>query len=141
MKEFNLTQSYATIEELLNSGEVAVYKEELQQSDIDKYAIVSRIGNRYDLQGEKIEKYALNPYFATTEKIAVVVEENKKEGEINIMKYAEIEALIDNEVAKAVAEVNAKHEQELATLKEQHAQELANVKYEVRAEIIAKING
>ena len=62
MKEFVLTQPYSTVEEMVNSGEVAVYKEELQQGNIEKYAIVSRIGNRYDLNGKKIEDFVKNPY-------------------------------------------------------------------------------
>ena len=62
MKEFVLTQSYATIDEMLHSGEVEVYKEELQQGNIEKYAIVSRIGNRYDLNGIKIDGFVDNPF-------------------------------------------------------------------------------
>ena len=58
MKEFILTQPYTTIEEMVNSGELSVYKEELQQGNIEKYAIVSRIGNRYDIEGKKIELHA-----------------------------------------------------------------------------------
>lgn len=140
MKEFILKQSYASIDEMLQSEELKEFVNELKQGDVDEYAIVSRIGNRYDLDGKKIAKYADNPYFATTEKIAVVVEGNKEQGE-NSMKYTEIETLIDNEIAKVVSEITARHDQELAELKEKHAQELANAKYEVRAELLAKLNG
>lgn len=141
MKEFRLTQSYATIKDMLNSEEVNNIKIELQENlNIAEYAIVSRIGNHYDLSGNKIAQYAHNPYFSTVEETSVVVEENKKQGETE-MKYAEIEALIDNEIAKAVEEVNARHEQELAELKEKYTAELENAKEAVKAEIIAKING
>lgn len=140
MKEFVLKKSYSTIDEMLKSEEVKAFVSELKQGNIDEYAIVSRIGNRYDLDGKKIAQYAPNPYFSIAEETSVVVEENKEQGEQNTMKYAEIEALIDKEIAKAIAEVNSKYEQELAELKEKHAQELANVKYEVRAELLAKLN-
>lgn len=142
MKEFVLTQPYGNLEEMLNSGEVAVYKEELQQGNIEKYAIVSRIGNRYDLNGNKIENYAINPYCGSAE-----VKE--------MIKYTEIEALIDKEVEKAVANEKALHEEAVATLEEKHkteieelkqqyANNLAEVKNEIRtvvkAEILAKLN-
>lgn len=137
MKEFILTQPYASIDEMLNSGEVAVYKDELKQGNIDEYAIVSRVGNRYDLQGNKIANYAKNPFLIVVE----TVEEEKEIMEENEMKYVEIETLIDNEIEKAVAEVNARHEKELAELKEKYTVELENAKAAVKAEIIAKING
>ena len=134
MKEFVLTQPYGNLEEMLNSGEVAVYKEELQQGNIEKYAIVSRIGNRYDLNGNKIENYAINPYCGSAE--------------VKEMKYTEIEALIDKEVEKAVAEavatLEAKHKTEIEELKQQHANNLVELKNEIRtvvkAEILAKLN-
>ena len=63
MKEFVLTQPYNSLEEMLSSVEVNIYKEELEMSGVEKYAIVSRIGNRYDLNGNKIEDFADNPYF------------------------------------------------------------------------------
>lgn len=137
MKEFVLTQPYASIDEMLNSGEVAVYKDELKQGNIEEYAIVSRIGNRYDLHGNKIEDCVKNPYLTVIE----TVEEHKEIVEDKEMKYVEIETLIDNEIAKVVTELTAKHEQEIAALREKHAQELANAKYEVRAELLAKLNG
>lgn len=140
MKEFKLIQSYSTIGEMLNSEEVKEFVNELKQGNIDEYVIVSRIGNKYDLDGNKIAQYVLNPYFSVAEEISVTVEENKEQGEIE-MKYAEIEALIDSEIAKAVGEVNARHEQELAELKEKYTAELENAKEAVKAEIIAKING
>lgn len=140
MKELKLTQSYSTIDEMLKSEEVKEFIQNLKKSDISEYAIVSRIGNHYDLDGKKIAKYAPNPYFSVAEVSSVTVEENKKQGE-NTMKYAEIETLINNEIAKAVAEVTEKYEKQFTELKEQHAQELANTKYEIRAELIAKLNG
>lgn len=140
MKEFNLTQSYSTIKEMLDSKDVAVFTAELKQGDIAEYAIVSRIGNRYDLDGNKISGYVPNPYVTVCANNAPTKTENKIQGETE-MKYAEIEALIDNEIEKAVAEVNARHEQELAELKEKHTAELENAKEAVKAEIIAKING
>ena len=130
MKEFVLTQPYATIEEMINSGEVAVYMEELKQGDIDMYAIVSRIGNRYDLKGNKIDFIANNPFYCN--------EEKNTEG--YSMKYGEIEMLIEKEIEKAVADVNEKYEAELTALKEAHEKEIAVVKENVKAELIAKIN-
>lgn len=145
MKEFVLTQPYNSLEEMLNSGEVAVYKEELEQGNIEKYAIVSRIGNRYDLHGKKIDGYAENPYFKKKEKNVVknantkIVKEDIVK-EKDDMKYSEIEMFIDKEVDKAVEKVIEKHAKELAELNEKHAQELANAKYEAKAELLAKIN-
>lgn len=137
MKELKLIQSYSTIDEMLKSEEVKEFIQNLKKSDISEYAIVSRIGNHYDLDGKKIAQYAPNPYVT----VCVNTEtENKKQGE-NTMKYAEIETLINNEIAKAVAEVTEKYEKQFTELKEQHAQELANTKYEIRAELIAKLNG
>ncbi len=140
MKEFNLTQPYASITDMVNSEEVKSFINELQQGNIDEYAIVSRIGNRYDIDGKKISKFAANPYVITCANIAQVDTENKEQGENDAMKYAEIETMIDNEVAKAVKEVEAKHAQELAELKERHAQELVTVKSTLKAELIAKLN-
>ena len=152
MKEFILTQPYATIEEMLNSGEVAVYKEELQQGNIEKYAIVSRIGNRYDLQGNKIEDFVDNPFLVkenipvsyceitnedVVEEAGITVEEIL---EGKTMKYFEIEKLIDAEIEKAVANVKLQHEQDIAELKASHEIELMNIKAEVKAEILKKIN-
>lgn len=138
MKEFTLTQPYATTDEMINSAEVGVYKEELRCSNEEDYAIVSRIGNRYDLFGNKIERFAKNPFMATTEKFSAVQEIQKEEQPI--MKYAEIETLIDNEVAKAVAEVKVAYEQQIINLKAQHDAEIANVKENVKAELIARLN-
>lgn len=138
MKEFALTQPYATTDEMINSAEVGVYKEELRCSNEEDYAIVSRIGNRYDLFGNKIERFAKNPFIATTEKLSAVQEIQKEEQPI--MKYAEIETLIDNEVAKAVAEVKSAYEQQIINLKAQHDAEIANVKENVKAELIARLN-
>jgi hypothetical protein len=143
MKEFILTQPYSTIEEMVKSGEVAVYKEELEQGNINEYAIVSRMGNRYNIDGKKIEGFAKNPYIKKKElvvndvKIETVKEEFVEETD---MKYFEIEALIDEEIEKAVEEVNTKHAQELEALKETHAKELVNAKAEAKAELIAKLN-
>lgn len=151
MKEFILTQPYGNLEEMLNSAEVGIYKEELQQGNIEKYAIVSRIGNRYDLQGNKIEDFVDNP-FLVKEDIPVsyceitnedVVEEADTTIEEILgektMKYVEIENLIDAEVEEAVAKVETKFKKEIITLKEQHAQELANAKAEAKAELLAKL--
>ena len=148
MKEFVLTQPYASLDEMLNSAEVAVYKEELQQGNIEKYAIVSRIGNRYDLNGKKIEGFAENPYLKKKQDVvedvkietAEILSVNEKKTEEDNMKYFEIEALIDKEIEKAVEEVNAKYEKELAELKATHEQELATAKAEVKAELLAKLN-
>lgn len=157
MKEFVLTQSYATIDEMLHSGEVEVYKEELQQGNIEKYAIVSRIGNRYDLNGIKIDGFVDNPFSKKKEiekkdKDFDAVEEIEEKilEEMN-MKYLEIETFIDNEIAKAIEEtkltfekkiedLKAQHNAEIEKLKEAHALELAQVKYDIKAELIAKLN-
>ena len=155
MKEFILTQPYSNLEEMLNSGEVAVYKEELEQGNIEKYAIVSRIGNRYDLNGIKIDGFVDNP-FSEKKKIekkdfdAVEEIEEKILEEMN-MKYLEIETFIDNEIAKAIEEtkltfekkiedLKEQHNAEIEKLKEAHALELAQVKYDIKAELIAKLN-
>lgn len=148
MKEFVLTQPYSTVEEMVNSGEVAVYKEELQQGNIEKYAIVSRIGNRYDLNGKKIEDFVKNPYLKKKQdvvenvkiEIAETLSVEEEKMEVKTMKYCEIEMFIDKEIEKAVAEIKEKHAQEIAVLKEKHAEELANAKYEAKAELIAKLN-
>lgn len=141
MKEFILTQSYGTLDEMLNSGEVAVYKEELMQGEITEYAIVSRIGNRYDIYGQKIENFALNPFYnqqevhnvTTADEIEEIKVEDKE------MKYSEIEVIIDNEIAKAVEQVKNEYEVKIAQLNEQHAIEIANAKAEAKAELIAKL--
>lgn len=139
MKEFVLTQPYGSLEEMLNSAEVSIYKEELMQGDIESYAIVSRIGNRYDLEGDKLVDFALNPFYNKIEIANETIEEEKVLEKTN-MKYFEIEKLIDAEVEKAVAECNAKHEQEIADLKAFHQDELANAKANAKAEILEKIN-
>ena len=152
MKEFVLTQPYNSLEEMLNSGEVDVYRAELETGNIEKYAIVSRIGNRYDLNGNKIEDFVDNT-FLVKEDIPVSYceianEDVVKEAGITVeemledkdMKYFEIEALIDKEVENAVAVAKAQYEQEIAQLKEEHAQELANAKAEVKAELLAKLS-
>lgn len=136
MKEFILTQSYATIEEMINSDEIAIYKEELKQSKINAYAIVSRIGNRYDFEGNKIDNFVFNPYYKeqeteVIEEISTTEEINEKMEETS-MKYAEIEVLIDKEVENAIAELNAQHEQELERVRNE-------AKQEAKAEIIAKL--
>ena len=168
MKEFILTQPYSNLEEMLNSAEVGIYKEELLQGNIEKYAIVSRIGNRYDLNGNKIEDFVDNPFLVKQEDAPVsycesinedVVEEKgitaekKLEGEV--MKYPEVEAFIDEVVAKQIegvkisykeeiAKIKAQHEQEVAELKRFHEDELAtakaNAKAEAKAELLAKLN-
>ena len=155
MKEFVLTQPYANLEEMLNSAEVGIYKEELQQGNIEKYAIVSRIGNRYDLQGNKIEDFVDNPFFVK-ENIPVSYceitnEDVVEEADITVeeilegktMKYFEIEKLIDAEIEKAVANVKLQHEQDIAELKEFHESELAtakaNAKTEAKEELLAKL--
>lgn len=152
MKEFILTQSYTSIDEMLNSDEMSVYKEELQTSEIKEYAIVSRIGNRYDLDGNKIEYFVNNPFYKTQEvevceeakTIPVVCDIEEKNMEEEKMKYAEIEKLIDAEVEKAVAELKAEYEKEIEELKTFHENELAtvktNAKAEAKAEILAKLN-
>ena len=153
MKEFILTQPYGSLNEMLSSAEVGIYKEELEQGNIEKYAIVSRIGNRYDLEGNKIIEFANNPFYkkeeTTCEDIPVSYCEITKEDvveEANItieqvledksMKYSEIEALIDAEVEK----VKVHYENEIAQLKAQHIEEIKKAKEEVIAEIIAKLH-
>lgn len=143
MKEFILTQPYGNLEEMLNSAEVGIYKEELQQGNVEKYAIVSRIGNRYDLNGNKVEDFATNPFYHKEEVVEVEAPTEIKQEKVmeeTSMKYLEIEALIDKEIEKAVAEVNARYEQELSALKKNHAHELATAKAEVKAELLAKLN-
>lgn len=152
MKEFILTQPYANLEEMLNSAEVTIYKEELQQSNIEKYAIVSRIGNRYDLDGNKIEDFVDNPFIVKQEDVPVsycevtkedVIEEAsitvEKMLEDETMKYAEVEKVIDNEIKKAVDNVKNEYKQVIAGMKEAHAVEIEKVKEEVKAELIAKL--
>lgn len=153
MKLFVLTQPYNSLEEMLNSAEVGIYKEELQQGNIEKYAIMSRIGNRYDIDGNKIEDFAENPFFAKSEKDVIVscieitnkdvieeagiTVEEMLEGET--MKYFEIEKLIDAEVEKAVESVKLQHEQDIAKLKALHEDELKNAKAEAKEELLAKL--
>lgn len=129
MKEFILTQSYATIEDMENSDEMSIYNNELKQGDIEDYVVISRIGNRYDILGNKIDGLAKNPFY------------KNKNMEGNKMKYVDIEALIDKEIENAVAEIKEQYEKEIAELKSQHENELANAKELVKAEILAKING
>jgi len=157
MKEFVLTQPYNSLDEMLNSGEVAVYKEELEQGNIEKYAIVSRIGNRYDLSGNKIEDFVCNPFFkkdvqfdvehltredvieeanTTIEELLVVEEKNMEEEE---MKYPEIEQIIDKVVAEQVDGVKAIYEEKIAELKKENEQNIVIAKAEAKAELIAKL--
>jgi hypothetical protein len=161
MKEYVLTQPYNSLEEMLNSAEMSIYKEELMQGNIEKYAIVSRIGNRYDLNGNKIEDFVDNPFFVKQEDIPVsyceiTSEDIIEEAGITIkefiggktMKYTEIEEMIDDEIQSAVenalADAEVKHEQEIEQLKKLHEDELAtvkaNAKAEAKAELIAKLN-
>ena len=139
MKEFVLTKPYATIEAMINGDEVAVAKEELWKGEIKEYAIVSRIGNRYDLNGNKIVGYVSSPYY------------KEKKMEEKDMKYTEIEKIIDQEIAAAVeaanahyaqevAQLKADHEKEIITLKEKHAIELVQAKDKAKADLIAKLN-
>ena len=148
MKEFILTQSYSNLNEMLTSGEVAVYKEELQQGTIKQYAIVSRIGNRYDLNGKKIDGYVVNPYttenqvFDAEEDVCAEIEEKILE-EVS-MKYVEVEQFIDNAIAKAVEETKTVYESQLVELKENHEKEIAEIKAKAiasaKAELLAKLN-
>ena len=131
MKEYILTQPYSNMEEMLNSAEVGIYKEELSNCTDEEYAIISRIGNRYDIFGNKIENYAINPF---------ITKEIKKEETETTMKYAEIETLIDNEIAKAITSVKAEYEKEIAEIKTHHEEEMALVKENIKAEIIAMLN-
>lgn len=144
MKEFVLTQPYATIEEMLSSGEVAVYKEELEQGNIKKYAIVSRIGNRYDLCGNKIENFVDNPFYNTQHLDRSEEDIEEKNAEEKNMKYLEIEEMIDDEIQSAIesalADAEVKHEQEICKLEEAHAIELAKVRESVKVELLAKLN-
>lgn len=150
--EFILTQPYSSLEEMLNSDEVAIYKEELMLGNIEKYAIVSRIGNRYDLNGNKIEDFADNPFLTKEDKpvtyCEITNEDVIEEAGVTIedilegknMKYFEIEKLIDAEVEKAVANIKLQHEQDIATLKASHEIELMNAKSQAKAELLAKLN-
>ena len=152
MKEFILTQPYASLEEMLNSAEVGIYKEELQQGNIEKYAIVSRIGNRYDINGIKIEDYTENPFFAkedmsvsyceitnedVVEEADITIEEILED---KIMKYAEIEKLIDIEIEKAVNQVKEKYAYEIENITETHSLELSKMKDKIKEELILKLN-
>ena len=159
MMEFILTQSYATLEEMLNSAEVDVYKEDLQRGTYEKYAIVSRIGNRYDLEGKKIEGFVDNPFYKTqrvevceeAKPIPVVCEIEEKNMEETNMKYPEIEAFVDGVVEKQVEGVKLAYEEEISKIKAQHEQyidelkalhevELMNAKAKAKSELLAKLN-
>lgn len=153
MKEFILTQSYATIEEMINSDEMAIYIEELKTSKVEEYAIVSRTQKRYDINGNKIENFVKNPFIV--EEIAAnepVIEKNVLEE--NKMKYCEVESAIDKVVYDIIKQTNAKcfeeiealkiaHENEISNLKEEYENQLINVKEsartEAKAEILAKL--
>lgn len=143
MKEFVLTQPYLSVDEMVNSGEVAVYKDELQNCGEELYAIVSRTGKRYDLFGNKIDDFAQNPFLGKNENGQVqdltIIEEKKVENEE--MKYSNIEALIDAEVAKAIEQIKAEHAKEIENLKAEHAKEILTVHDTVKAELLAKISG
>jgi hypothetical protein len=153
MKEFVLTQPYSNLEEMMNSAEVGIYKEELKNSDIKEYAIISRIGNRYDLNGNKIEGYAKNPFNKieeTNDGDGFEKIEEKILEEVSV-KYLEVEQFIDNAITKAIEEtkfafeqkieeLKEQHNKEIEKLKEAHALELAQVKYDIKAELIAKLN-
>ena len=56
------------------------------------------------------------------------------------MKYVEIETLIDREIEKVIVELDAKHKEEIASLKQAHEKEIEQIKDNIKAEIIAKIN-
>ena len=139
MKDFVLTKPYSTIEDMLNSEEVTIFKEELKNGNFENYAIVSRTGKRYDLKGNKIDSFAKNPFFEQHEE-TTIIEKNQTE-EQKEMKYVDIESLIDKEVAKAVEETRIMYEKEIENLKLQHANELISIKDKVKAEILSKING
>lgn len=139
MKDFVLTKPYSTIEDMLNSEEVTIFKEELKNGNFENYAIVSRTGKRYDLKGNKIDSFAKNPFFEQHEE-TTIIEKNQTE-EQKEMKYVDIESLIDKEVAKAVEETRIMYEKEIENLKLQHANELISIKDTVKAEILSKING
>ena len=51
MKEYVLTQSYPTINDMIESGEVKVYIDELKYGDIDKYAVALKSGGMLILSG------------------------------------------------------------------------------------------
>jgi hypothetical protein len=138
MKEFVLTQPYANLNEMIGSGEVAVYKEELEQGTIEEYAIVSRIGNRYNIKGEKIIGFEKNPYFKKDE--VVIIKEEKENFEVKEMKYPELEAFVDEIVAKKIDEVKVVYEEKIAKLKEEHIATLVKAKEEAKVELIAKLN-
>lgn len=139
MKDFVLTKPYSTIEDMLNSEEVTIFKEELKNGNFENYAIVSRTGKRYDLKGNKIDSFAKNPFFEQHEE-TTIIEKNQTE-EQKEMKYVDIESLIDKEVAKAVEATRITYEKEIENLKLQHANELISIKDTVKAEILSKING
>ena len=139
MKDFVLTKPYSTIEDMLNGEEVTIFKEELKSGNFENYAIVSRTGKRYDLNGNKIDSFAKNPFFEQHEE-TTIIEKNQTE-EQKEMKYLDIESLIDKEVAKAVEETRIAYEKEIENLKLQHANELISIKDAVKAEILSKING
>lgn len=152
MKEYVLTKPYPNTASMINGDEVGKVIESLMVGDVRSYAIVSRIGNRYDLSGNRIDGFAENPFYKPTEELQVVEEpQQEQEREEHNMKYVEIEALIDAEVEKAVAqikqkhdaeiaEINAQHEAQVAEINERHATEIAEVRLNVRAELIAKLN-
>lgn len=143
MKEFVLTQPYLSVDEMVNSGEVAVYKDELQNCGEELYAIVSRTGKRYDLFGNKIDDFAQNPFLGKNEngqiQDLIIIEEKKVEDKE--MKYSNIEALIDAEVANAIEQIKAEHAKEIENLKAEHAKEILTVHDAVKAELLAKISG
>ena len=139
MKDFVLTKPYSTIDDMLNSEEVTIFKEELKNGNFENYAIVSRTGKRYDLNGNKIDSFARNPFFETHEE-TTIIEKNQTEEQPE-MKYVDIESLIDKEVAKAVEATRIMYEKEIENLKLQHANELISIKDTVKAEILSKING
>lgn len=126
MKEFNLTQSYTSVEDMVNSEEVASFKNELAQQNIDCYAIISHIGNRYDVFGNKISGYAQNPYLK--------LEEVKK------MKYDDIEKLVDTLIESAVATIRSEYEQKITALTAQHEKQLADAKEQAKVDLIAKLS-
>lgn len=139
MKEFTLKKSYETIEEMLNGDEAFEFLTELKKGDIDKYAIISRIGNRYDFNGNKIEDFSENPY------------KKYNNAEDKNMKYLEIEKIIDNEIekeiekvkiqhAQEIAQIKADHDREVIALKEKHAADLVKSKDIAKAELLAKLN-
>ena len=141
MKEFVLTKSYRDLQEMINSSEMCAAKEELQQGVLKEYAVVSRIGNRYDIDGKRIEGFVVNPFYKEEKKV-----------EVKDMKYERIEALIDTEIKTAVEQSEVNHSQEIAQikadyekkiveLKEMYAAEVVNAKEKAKAELIEKLNG